>query len=257
MRNSTDEQERPLSGRSVLVTGADRGIGQGIALALAAAGATVAVHHPPVGPGVDETMAMFEQAGHVAVPVEGDLAHPATCHAVVDEAAERLGGLDGLVNNAGVTRTAPFADVDTELFTTLLAINFGGQFFCAQRAATYPADGGHGSIVNLSSIHATRGFRGFTAYAAAKGAVEAWTRTLSIELAPSIRVNAVAPGLVETPRVVQDLPGYSRERVGKHNPMARVGFPADVADVVLFLLSDMSRYMTGQVLHVDGGSSAH
>lgn len=199
---------------------------------------------------------MLEQSGLSAVPIQGDLAHPATCHAVVDEAAERLGGLDGLVNNAGVTRTSPFADVDPELFSTLLGINFGGQFFCAQRAARYFAEGGGGSIVNLSSVHATHGFGGFSVYAAAKGAVESWTRTLAMELAPAIRVNAVAPGLVETPRVVRDLPNYSRERVAAHNPMGRVGFPADIADVVIFLLSDTSRYMTGQVLHVDGGSTA-
>lgn len=257
MCGSTRERERPLSGRSVLVTGADLGIGQGIALAVAAAGADVAVHYPPVGPGADETVAMLEHAGHTAVPVEGDLADPATCHAVVDQAAERLGGLDALVNNAGVTRTAPFADVDAEFFSTLLAINLGGQFFCAQRAATYFAEGSGGSIVNLSSVHATHGYKGSTVYAAAKGAIEAWTRTLAMELAPSIRVNAVAPGLVETPRVVRDFPNYSRERMGARNPMGRVGFPADVADVVIFLLSDTSRYMTGQVLHVDGGSTAH
>jgi 3-oxoacyl-[acyl-carrier protein] reductase len=238
------------------VTGADVGIGQGIALAVAGAGADVAVHYPPGGPGADETMALLEHAGHTAVPIDGDLADPATCQAVVDEAAERLGGLDALVNNAGVTRTAPFADVDVEFLSALLAINFGGQFFCAQRAATYFADGGGGSIVNLSSIHASRGYPGSTVYAAAKGAVEAWTRSVAMELAPSIRVNAVAPGLVETPRVLGGS-NYSRERVAARNPMGRVGFPADVADVVIFLLSDTSRYMTGQVLHVDGGSTAH
>jgi len=239
------------------VTGADRGIGQAIAVAAAAAGADVAVHYPPVGPGADETVAMLEHAGQKAVAVEGDLADPGTCHSMVDEAADRLNGLDALVNNAGVTRTAAFADVDAEFFSTLLAINFGGQFFCAQRAATYFAEGGGGSIVNLSSVHATRGFTGSTVYAAAKGAIESWTRTLAMELAPSIRVNAVAPGLVETPRVVHDMPNYSRERAGSHSPMGRVALPADIADVVIFLLSDSSRYMTGQVLHVDGGFTAH
>lgn len=238
------------------MTGADVGIGQGIALAVAAAGASVAVHYPPFGPGAAETVAMLESAGHPGVAIEGDLAGPDTCHAVVDEAAERLGGLDALVNNAGVTGTCPFADVDAEFFTKLLTINFGGQFFCAQRAATHFPEGSGGSIVNVSSVHASRGFPNYTVYAAAKGAVEAWTRTLAMELAPSIRVNAVAPGLVETPRVMSSIPDYSRERVGARNPMGRPGLPADVADVVIFLLSDPSRYLTGQVLHVDGGSTA-
>lgn len=256
MSGSTSARGGSLKGHRVLVTGADVGIGQGIAVAVASAGADVAVHYPPVGPGADETVTMIEHGGHTAVTVMGDLADPTTCHAVVDEAAERLGGLDALVNNAGVTRTAPFADVDAEFFSTLLAINFGGQFFCAQKAAAYFAEGGGGSIVNLSSVHATHGHRGSTVYAAAKGAVEAWTRTLAMELAPSIRVNAIAPGLVETPRVVRDLPDDTLARVGVHNPMGRVGLPADIADVAVFLLSDSSRYMTGQVLHVDGGSTA-
>ena len=239
------------------MTGADVGIGQGIAVALAAAGAAVAIHYPPVGPGPDQTMALLERAGHSAVAVEGDLVDPATCHAVVDRAAERLDGLDALVNNAGVTRTGPFAEVDAEFFSTLLSINFGGQFFCAQRAARYLAESGGGSIVNLSSVHASRGFPGYPVYAAAKGAIEAWTRSVAMELAPSIRVNAIAPGLVETPRVVAQSENYSRERISAHNPMGRVGFPADIAEVVIFLLSDASRYMTGQILHVDGGSTAH
>lgn len=256
IRDSTSEPAGALRDRKVLVTGADVGIGQGIALAVAEAGASVAVHYPPLGPGIGETLAKLEDAGHTAVPVEGDLGDPTTCHAVVDTAAERLGGLDALVNNAGVTRTAPFADVDAEFFASLLRINFGGQFFCAQRAARYFAEGNGGSIVNLSSIHASHGYPGYPVYAAAKGAVEAWTRSVAMELAPSIRVNAIAPGMIETARVIRESTNYSRERVGAHNPLGRIGFPADVADVVIFLLSDSSRYMTGQVLHVDGGSTA-
>lgn len=206
---------------------------------------------------MDETVKMIERAGRSAVAVKGDFSDPSTCHAVVDEAAERMGGLDGLVNNAGVTTTAPFADVDLELFSTMLAINFGGQFFCAQQAATHFAVHGAGSIVNLSSVHATRGHPGgSTVYAAAKGAVEAWTRTLAMELAPSIRVNAIAPGLVDTPRTIGEIPDDVWERIGRHNPMGRIGLPDDIADVAVFLLSDSSRYMTGQILHVDGGSTA-
>ena len=239
------------------MTGADVGIGQGIALAVAGAGADVAVHYPPVGPGADETMALLEHAGHTAVPIDGDLADPATCRAVVDEAAERLGGLDALVNNAGVTRTAPFADVDVEFFSTLLAINFGGQFFCAQRAATYFAEGGGGSIVNLSSMHASRGLPGLDRLRSRQ------RRSRGLDTERGDGTGTLDPGERRCSGPGGDatgagrFPNYSRERVAARNPMGRVGFPADVADVVIFLLSDTSRYMTGQVLHVDGGSTAH
>lgn len=256
MHDSTGEHDQPLRGGCILVTGADVGIGQAVAAAAAAAGADVAVHHPPSGPGPAETIALVERAGQTAVPIEGDLGDPATCRAVVDQAVDRLGRLDGLVNNAGITRTVPFTEVDPELFSTLLSINFGGQFFCAQRAATHLADRG-GSIVNISSIHASRGYQHSTVYAGAKGAIEAWTRTAAIELGPAIRVNAVAPGLIETPRIIQETTDEARQRFGARSPVGRIGLPADVADVVIFLLSNASRYMTGQIVHVDGGATAH
>lgn len=245
-----------LSGRRVLVTGADLGIGQGIAVAMAAAGADVAIHYPPEGPGPDETVAMVERSGRQAAAVKGDLAEAAACHAVVDEAVDRLGGLDVLVNNAGITRTADFTEIDEQFFATVMGINFGGQFFCAQRAVPAIREAGGGSIVNLSSVQGTRGYPGSSVYAASKGAIEGWTRALAMELAPSIRVNAIAPGSIETPRF-REIPNYSREKAGSHNPLGRIGLPDDIADVAVFLVSDASRYVTGQVLHVDGGATAH
>lgn len=245
-----------LAGRRVLVTGADRGIGQGIAVAMAAAGAAVAVHHPPTGPGPDETASMITDAGSRPVLVAGDLAEPSVCRAVVDEAVRLLGGLDVLVNNAGVTASVPFTEVPDALFAELVAINLGGQFFCAQRAVSYLREGTEPSIVNVGSIHGSRGYRHSTLYAATKGAIESWTRALAIELGPVIRVNVIAPGLVETPRI-REAPDYAPERVAAHNPLHRVALPDDIADVAVFLASNASRYITGQVVHVDGGATAH
>jgi NAD(P)-dependent dehydrogenase (short-subunit alcohol dehydrogenase family) len=175
---------------------------------------------------------------------------------LVDRAIEALGGLDVLVNNAGVTLTGPVEETDADAFDRLYRLNVRAAYLCVRRALGKLAEGGHGSIINMTSTHGAAGFAGHAAYAATKGALIAMTRELAIELAPrGIRVNAIGPGVVEVPRYY-DIPGYTRELGESLSPLGRVGLPEDVAAGVLYLASDASSFVTGHVLWIDGGVTA-
>jgi len=259
-----------LEGKLILVTGAGTGIGKGVALELAHQGADVAISYSSSAQGAIEAVEEMKAMGRRSMAFKANLGEVTDCYRVVDEAAEFLGGLDGIFNNAGVTATLPIQEVTEELFNKIYNVNIRGQYFCSQRAIRHMIERGKelgrrfpdkpwagGSIVNMSSVHATAGFVGHSVYAGTKGAINAFSRELAVELCPvHIRVNVVAPGSIEVPSYFTNDPNYTREVGNNMVPWGRVGIPEDIGYLAAYLMSDASEFLTGHVIYIDGGLTA-
>jgi len=245
-----------LKDQVAIVTGGSRGIGRAIATALAAEGARVVLVYRGGQEAADAAVRAIAQAGGTARAVQADVTDAAAAERCVEQAAEEWGRLDILVNNAGVIRDDLFVRMEPEAWDRVLATNLGGTVNFCRAVAYRMMKQRRGRIVNISSVAAEYVNQGQTNYAASKGAINAFTRALAVELASrGVTVNAIAPGFIAT-----DMSAAIRNKAGdliekKMIPMRRIGQPEDIAKVAVFLASDDSAYMTGQVLTVDGGLS--
>ena len=236
-----------------LVTGASRGIGREIALAFAAQGADVAINYRSDEAGAAATRAAIEDMGRKAMLVRADVASYSECAAMADAVIERFGQIDILVNNAGITRDNLLVSMEPEDIEAVIRTNLFGVIYPTKAVAMHMVRKRRGRIVNLSSSAASKPGRGQCNYAAAKGGVESFTRAMAVELASrNVLVNAVAPGVIVT-AMSEQVRELGDDEIKARLLLKRYAEPREVADLVLYLASPANQYMTGEVLHLDGG----
>ena len=248
-----------LTGKTAIVTGGSQGIGRACALALATAGARVAVVARRAQP-LDDVLAELRDLGVEALAVQGDVREPETIQRLVDDTVATFGGVDVLINNTGASysddfRRLPLLELEPPELVAAMQLNVGTAFACSKAVAPLMADKG-GAIVNIASIVAEHPMAGFGFYSPAKAALVSLTKVMALEWAPAIRVNVVLPGHIDTPRSSASRTPDVVARLLRGIAMGRLGTPSDVAGGVVYLASDLARWTTGTLLDVNGGLRA-
>lgn len=240
-----------LSNKKILITGGSRGIGAGIAKQLAEKGAQVAITFTSRANEAETVLSTLKGDGHMVVKM--DVGDATSVQAGIDQVLEKFGRIDGLVNNAGITRDQLLLRMKDEDFDAVLQTNLRGGYLCTKAVMKSMLKARSGSIVNISSVIGQMGNPGQSNYAASKAGIEGFSRAIALEVASrGIRVNCVAPGYIVT-EMTDALDDKQKEAIQNRIPLQRLGTVEDVANATAFLLSDAATYITGQVLQVNGG----
>lgn len=246
-----------MKNKKALVTGSGTGIGKGIAMEFARQGAKVALHYSQSADGALDAVREIQQFGGSAKTFRADFRQIEEVRELAQQATDFLGGLDVLVNNAGITLNLPFEEVTPEQFDVLYKVNVRAQFFLTQKAVPFLLKSTAGVIVNITSIHAFQGYPEHAVYAGTKGAIVSYTRELAVELAPKgIRVNAIAPGAVPVENHRKIGLEFDPEALGSMIPAGFAGTPEDIGRIAVFLASEDARFIIGQTIVADGGTTA-
>jgi 3-oxoacyl-[acyl-carrier protein] reductase len=243
-----------LKHRNALVTGASKGVGRGIALALGRAGCNVAVNYFSDAQGADDTVSELRDLGVDAFAVSGNVGHASEVKDMFAAFDGRLQSIDILVNNAGVQTWGPLLDLEEAEWDRVIDTNLKGCFLCTQAAGRRMRSRSSGVIVNIGSGSNKHPFPNLASYTTSKGGIEMLTKAAAVELGPfGIRVNCVAPGAIAIERTEQEAPGYS-DAWARITPLRRIGTPRDVGDLVVFLATEQASFITGQTIWVDGAA---
>ncbi len=244
-----------LTGQAVVITGGSRGIGRAAAILMAKAGANIVFDYHKSETAAKEVIKQIESFGRQAVAVRGNHADDSHCRELMETAVTHFGKIDVLVNNAGIWTYAPIDEMKEEVWRETIEINLSGLVYCTRYAVQQMKKQGKGRIINISSTAGQRGEAFHSHYAATKGAVISLTKSWAAELAPTILVNCVAPGWVDTDMSAGSLANPEEyKQIVQVIPMRRVATAGEIAGPILFLASDFANFITGEILNVNGGA---